>query len=112
VTLEDLYNGKTTKLAVQRDIICSDCNGIGGKEGSVRKCEYCEGTGVQIRFQRLGLSIVQQFQSRCDMCRGEGELFIEKDRCRSCGGNKVDRQRKILEVSSIVQSCIVVQNWW
>jgi len=35
VTLEDLYNGKTTKLAVQRDIICSDCNGIGGKEVSV-----------------------------------------------------------------------------
>ena len=35
MTLEDLYNGKTTKLAVQRDIICSDCNGIGGKEVSL-----------------------------------------------------------------------------
>ena len=32
MTLEDLYNGKTTKLAVQRNVICSECNDIGGKE--------------------------------------------------------------------------------
>lgn len=32
VTLEDLYNGKVSKLAVQKNIICSDCKGIGGKE--------------------------------------------------------------------------------
>ena len=32
VTLEDLYNGKSTKLAVQRNVICSECNGIGGKK--------------------------------------------------------------------------------
>lgn len=34
-TLEDLYNGKTTKIAVNRDRICSKCNGKGGKEGAV-----------------------------------------------------------------------------
>ena len=32
VALEDLYNGKTSKLAVQRNIICVTCKGIGGKE--------------------------------------------------------------------------------
>lgn len=36
VTLEDLYNGKTTKLAVQRNVLCSSCNGRGGKVVSVR----------------------------------------------------------------------------
>lgn len=28
VTLEDLYKGKTSKLAVQRNIICSKCTGF------------------------------------------------------------------------------------
>ena len=30
VTLEELYNGKTRKLAVSRDLKCDDCNGKGG----------------------------------------------------------------------------------
>ena len=34
-TLEDLYNGKSTKIAVNRDRICTKCNGKGGKEGAV-----------------------------------------------------------------------------
>ena len=29
-TLADLYNGKTKKIAVNRDRICSKCNGLGG----------------------------------------------------------------------------------
>lgn len=37
VSLQDLYNGKTAKLAVQRNIICADCKGIGGKPVS----QYC-----------------------------------------------------------------------
>lgn len=34
-TLEDLYNGKTTKVAVSRERLCSKCNGAGGKAGAV-----------------------------------------------------------------------------
>jgi DnaJ family protein A protein 2 len=34
-TLEDLYNGKVTKVAVSRDRICSKCEGKGGKTGAV-----------------------------------------------------------------------------
>jgi len=33
-TLEDLYNGKTSKVAVNRERICSKCEGKGGKTGS------------------------------------------------------------------------------
>jgi len=35
VTLEEIYAGKKTKIAVNRERICPDCNGIGGKEGAV-----------------------------------------------------------------------------
>ena len=34
-TLEDLYNGKNAKVAVNRDRICSKCDGKGGKAGAV-----------------------------------------------------------------------------
>lgn len=34
-TLADLYNGKNTKVAVNRDRICNKCGGLGGKAGAV-----------------------------------------------------------------------------
>ena len=41
VTLEDLYNGRTKKLAANRDIQCGDCDGKGGT--NVEKCIGCGG---------------------------------------------------------------------
>lgn len=35
VSLEEIYNGKQTKIAVNRERICTICNGLGGKEGAV-----------------------------------------------------------------------------
>ena len=32
MSLEDLYNGKVSKLAVQRNVICGECKGKGGKD--------------------------------------------------------------------------------
>ncbi len=37
VSLEDIYCGKLTKLALLRSIICPKCEGRGGKEGAVRR---------------------------------------------------------------------------
>ena len=46
-TLADLYNGKTTKVAVNRERICSKCNGLGGKAGAVKTCVTCKGRGMR-----------------------------------------------------------------
>lgn len=35
VSLEDLYNGKTSKLALQKTVLCTGCAGEGGKKGSL-----------------------------------------------------------------------------
>ena len=32
MTLDDLYNGKTSRLAVNRNLLCSECKGLGGKK--------------------------------------------------------------------------------
>jgi DnaJ family protein A protein 2 len=45
-SLEDLYNGKKTKIKVTRERLCTDCNGKGGD--NVEHCSDCEGRGVKV----------------------------------------------------------------
>merc|ERR1712012_535547 len=59
----------------------------------------CRGTGMQVRIQQLGPGMMQQIQSMCGECHGEGERVDPKLRCKKCNGRKVNRERKILEVS-------------
>lgn len=42
--------------------------------------------------------MLQQIQSVCNECKGQGERINAKDRCKHCHGKKVVRERKILEV--------------
>jgi len=74
------------------------CEGRGGKAGAVEKCTTCRGTGVQVRIQQLGPGFIQQMQSVCSECEGQGERINPKDRCKECQGRKITRERKVLEV--------------
>ncbi|KAL7867965.1 hypothetical protein SRHO_G00093490 [Serrasalmus rhombeus] len=98
VTLEEVYNGSTRKLGLQKNVICEKCNGYGGKKGTLEKCSNCKGRGVQIQVQQIGPGMIQQIQSMCADCQGQGERFSAKDRCKNCNGHKVERKKKILEV--------------
>jgi len=98
VSLEELYNGTTRQLALNKNVICSKCNGKGGKDGAVQSCQGCHGNGIKVIVRQLGPGMIQQMQTVCPDCQGKGELIREKDRCRQCMGKKVVRERKILEV--------------
>ncbi|XP_051976054.1 dnaJ homolog subfamily A member 4 [Xyrauchen texanus] len=98
VTLEELYNGSTRKLGLQKNVICEKCDGYGGKKGTLEKCSTCKGRGVQVQVQQIGPGMIQQIQSMCSDCQGQGEKFSSKDRCKNCNGHKVERKKKILEV--------------
>jgi len=65
----------------------------------VQRCPNCRGTGMQVRMQQLGPGMIQQIQSVCRDCQGQGERIDPKHRCKACAGKKVTRQKKILEVS-------------
>ncbi|KAG8904324.1 Type I HSP40 co-chaperone [Tulasnella sp. 403] len=97
VSLEDLYKGKTTKLALTKHVICGKCNGKGGKDGSVKKCTTCAGRGVRVIMRQLG-PMIQQIQQPCNDCDGTGEVINPKDRCKQCSGKKVVSEKKFLEV--------------
>ncbi|KAI1920205.1 Type I HSP40 co-chaperone [Ophidiomyces ophidiicola] len=97
VSLEDIYRGKVSKLALQKSVLCPGCEGRGGKEGAVKQCAGCNGTGMKIMMRQMG-PMIQRFQSVCPDCSGEGEIIREKDRCKRCMGKKTTVERKVLHV--------------
>lgn len=48
------------------------CSRQGGKAGAVQKCNACRGRGVRIMIRQLAPGMVQQMQSVCSDCNGEG----------------------------------------
>lgn len=95
VSLDEVYNGKTTKIAIQRDRNCVDCGGKGGSK--VQVCGECKGKGIVIKMQRMG-PMVMQSQGYCDDCGGKGEIINPKFICVTCRGNKVIKERKVIEI--------------
>lgn len=76
VSLEDLYNGKTVKLAVNRKVIVGD----------VKECEKCNGQGAVMEIRQIGPGMITQVQRHCDACGGQGNNAERKS------------ERKVLEV--------------
>uniref|UniRef100_A0A7S0T5D9 Uncharacterized protein n=1 Tax=Erythrolobus madagascarensis TaxID=708628 RepID=A0A7S0T5D9_9RHOD len=99
VTLEDLYKGKTAKLAITRHRVCTFCKGKGASSpDAVAPCGECGGKGIRVQFRQVGPGMVQQVQSVCSSCQGAGEIIPESARCTNCKGQKVVKERKVLEV--------------
>mmetsp|Transcript_48775 Transcript_48775/g.59028 ORF Transcript_48775/g.59028 Transcript_48775/m.59028 type:complete len:413 (+) Transcript_48775:124-1362(+) len=76
VSLEDLYNGKTVKLAVNRKVIV----------GSPEDCRKCRGQGVVMEMRQIGPGMISQTQRTCNDCNGQGYKAETK------------QERKVLEV--------------
>jgi len=98
VDLEGLYNGKTSKIKVNRDRICTKCNGKGGKDGAVQKCSGCKGRGQVTKMTMIGPGMYSQSQGACDECRGQGEIINQKDKCKECNAKKVVQDQKLISV--------------
>ncbi|GME76065.1 unnamed protein product [Ambrosiozyma monospora] len=94
-SLEELYKGRTAKLALNKTVLCKSCDGKGGK--NVKKCSQCNGSGMRFVTRQMG-PMIQRFQTTCDKCHGEGDIVAAKDKCSACKGKKTTNERKILEV--------------
>jgi len=99
VTLEDLYCGKQAKFRLDKTILCRDCAGKGtSKPNGVAKCAHCKGAGYHVHIRHVAFGLAQQIQEPCGQCGGEGEVIKQKDRCRTCNGNKTIEEGKELEI--------------
>lgn len=97
VTLEQLYNGQTKKMALNRDIICPECDGHGGPQTELKSCASCNGRGQRVVIRQMG-PMIQQSTSPCHDCRGEGKTMPEDKKCKPCKGSGQSKERKVLEV--------------
>lgn len=76
VSLEDLYKGKTFKLAVNRKVV----------NGESKTCTACKGQGVVMEVRQIGPGMLTQMQRQCSTCGGQGFIADMK------------KERKVLEV--------------
>jgi DnaJ family protein A protein 2 len=99
LSLENFYNGRTAKLAITRDRLCSGCEGRGSnKPGVDARCKECQGRGVQLVTRQLGPGFIQQMQVPCRNCGGKGSSLKPEDRCQSCNGEQTVKDKKVFEV--------------
>ena len=55
--------------------VCPSCEGRGGRRGTGNSCSKCHSTG---RYKN----------TRCNICKGAGQLFSERNTCRTCNGGR------------------------
>uniref|UniRef100_A0A7E4VV19 DnaJ subfamily A member 1 n=1 Tax=Panagrellus redivivus TaxID=6233 RepID=A0A7E4VV19_PANRE len=97
VTLDQLYNGCTRKMKLNRQIVCKKCKGAGGEnKDDVISCERCSGRGIEVRRVQIAPGFIQQAQTECGGCGGKGNII--KNPCTGCRGKKKVVEEKILEV--------------
>ena len=48
----------------------------------MQRCRVCNGRGVKVTMRQLGPGMVQQMQSVCPDCHGEGKQFNLNSYCR------------------------------
>jgi DnaJ family protein A protein 2 len=98
VSLEDLYVGKNKYLEISRYRICQSCKGSGSKDPNANtKCSGCGGKGMKTVIRQMGNAILQQTVN-CSDCKGEGFVIKDKDKCKTCNGQKSIQEKKTLEV--------------
>ncbi len=97
VSLRDLYVGRSVEVEVRAQALCSHCRGTGADdEDGVQECTRCRGQGMIMTVHQLAPGFVQQVQQPCPICGGQGKTI--KKKCHKCGGSKVERGRKTVDL--------------
>jgi len=98
LSLEELYNGVQKKMKVTRRVVCKACEGRGSISKQSYQCSGCKGTGMKVTVTQLGPGRYAQQRGPCTDCNGSGENIPAKDRCKTCNGDKVVEDSKIIKV--------------
>lgn len=97
LTLEEIANGCTKEVSIERNEPCPECGGKGAQNAAdIQTCPHCHGTGQE---QRVSNSFFGQTvtYTTCSHCGGEGRII--KNACRNCGGTGLIRKRVTIKVT-------------
>ena len=96
LTLQEVAEGVTKKLKINKTVACDKCGGSGAKDSSsYATCTQCNGSGYVITVQNSFFGRMQT-QSVCPTCGGQGRIIKEK--CSKCNGEGTERGQEIIEV--------------
>ena len=95
LTLDEIANGVTKKLKLNKNITCDRCGGSGAKDSSSRvTCSNCNGAGYVMQVQNTIFGRMQS-QSVCPICGGQGTII--KDKCDKCSGEGFVKGSEVVE---------------
>ncbi len=97
LTLQEIAKGVEKKIKVNKQIICSACDGSGAKDkSSFHTCRTCGGAGS---VRRVTNTILGQMQttSTCPTCNGEGVEISAK--CPVCRGDGLVRGEETISIN-------------
>ena len=97
LTLQEIAKGTEKKIKVNKQVICSTCDGSGAKDkSSFHTCRTCGGTGA---VRRVTNTILGQMQttSTCPTCNGEGVEITAK--CTTCRGDGLVRGEETISIN-------------
>lgn len=93
VDLLEAARGCTRQIEIDRQELCSTCDGSGAKPGTTPEtCDYCGGLGRVVQSQGFF-----RVQTTCPACRGEGSVVRQK--CPACRGDGREPRHVKLEVT-------------
>jgi DnaJ-related protein SCJ1 len=90
--LRDFYNGVEKEFEIEKQVVCSACEGSGSKDGKVDTCQTCGGRGITIQRHNIAPGIFQQVQAHCQSCGGKGKTI--RHPCPICNGQRVTREKE------------------
>lgn len=97
IDLKDVYTGTTYQIDVQRNQICTECDGSGAKsKNDIVDCRVCGGRGIRIVKHMLAPGMYQQMQMQCDHCGGNGRTIEHV--CPTCHGAKTIKATSTISV--------------
>lgn len=97
LTLEEIAKGVEKKVKVNKQVICTTCDGSGAKDKSAfNTCSTCNGNGS---VRRVTNTILGQMQttSTCPTCNGDGTQITSK--CTVCHGDGLIRGEETISIN-------------
>lgn len=95
LTLEEMMNGVTKTIRINRRVHCEPCKGTGAHEGQITNCPNCGGIGKMNKtvHYAFGEMVVQE---TCQICQGQGTKA--KSNCTICFGTGTVKKEEDVEV--------------
>ena len=96
IPLGKAFSGGKVKLDMPRTVSCKKCSGTGARDGQVKTCPRCGGTGrSQTRGGGGGRIFINM--GGCPACGGSGKSATAP--CPACGGRGAVREKSSISVN-------------